>query len=35
MDIIAITETSQKNDDIEGYVNFSTTTNLGKGGTAL
>ena len=42
MDIIAITETSQKNDesfilktDIEGYVNCSTPSNISKGGTAL
>ena len=42
MDIIAITETSQRNDvnfiintDIEGYVNFSTPSNLSKDGTAL
>ena len=42
MDIIAIRETSQRNDvnfiintDIEGYVNFSTPSNLSKGGTAL
>ena len=41
LDIIAITETSQKNDesfilktDIEGYVNCSTP-NISKGGTAL
>ena len=41
MDIIAITETSQKNDesfilktDIEGYVNCSTP-NISKGGTSL
>ena len=41
MDIIAIIETSQKNDesfilktDIEGYVNCSTP-NISKGGTAL
>ena len=42
MDILAITETSQRNDDnfiintdIEGYVNSSTPSNLSKGGTAL
>ena len=42
MDILAITETSQRNDDnfiintdIEEYVNFSTPSNLSKGGTAL
>ena len=41
MDIIAITETSQKDDnlilktDIEGYVNCSKSSNLIKGGTAL
>ena len=42
IDIIAITETSQKNDesfilktDIEGYVNCSTPSNISKGGTAV
>ena len=41
MDIIAITETLQKDDnlilktDIEGYVNCLTPSNLSKGGTAL
>ena len=42
MDIVAITETSQKNEehfisntDIDGYVNYSTSSNLCKGGTAL
>ena len=38
MDIIAITETSQNDDNFivhEGYVNCSTPSNLSKGGTAL
>ena len=42
MDIIAITETSQKNDDffttnvsMNGYKEFYTPSNSSKGGTAL